>query len=266
MKINYNVTGAERKSLVGAISTELNAPAEYLGAPTFAYKVGGYHIDKTGLVTGDDNWELVADLQGLHDFTAVETEYDSSPHTVENDPAFEDLDMTAEEELGPGRQHRENYAGENGMQVSDVPERDGLVIEIPLTGFTPDKIDNLLRLVSAKAPLLKAALGTDDLQIQQTGDTLRFPWFPDDTDGVRVKAFTHLVTALCDMAKNQQRVTATEKDTDNEKFAFRCFLLRLGFIGPDYKDERKVLLANLTGSSAFKNGSAKADEDATCTE
>ena len=44
---------------------------------------------------------------------------------------------------------------------------------------------------------------------------------------------------------------------DNEKYAFRCFLLRLGFIGNEYKSQRKILLRNLTGSSAFKSGSRK---------
>ena len=56
------------------------------------------------------------------------------------------------------------------------------------------------------------------------------------------------------MARNQKRITAKEKPADNEKYAFRCFLLRLGFIGTEYKGERKVLLKNLSGSSAFKNG------------
>ena len=56
------------------------------------------------------------------------------------------------------------------------------------------------------------------------------------------------------MSKDAKRVTAKEKDVDNEKYAFRCFLLRLGFIGTEYKAERKILLRNLDGSSAFKAG------------
>ena len=48
-----------------------------------------------------------------------------------------------------------------------------------------------------------------------------------------------------------------EREVENEKYAFRCFLLRLGFIGEEYKVERKILLKNLTGSSAFKNGENK---------
>ena len=55
------------------------------------------------------------------------------------------------------------------------------------------------------------------------------------------------------MARNQQRVSAKEKEVDNEKYAFRCFLLRLGFIGNEYKTERKILMKNLSGSAAFKN-------------
>ncbi|MDD7450824.1 MAG: hypothetical protein PUK76_07235 [Treponema sp.] len=74
----------------------------------------------------------------------------------------------------------------------------------------------------------------------------------------------HFITALCEMSINQKRINATEKDVDNEKYAFRCFLLRLGFIGEEYKAERKILLKNLSGSSAFKCGKAK--EAAVCSE
>lgn len=52
MELKYNVTGAKRKALVGKVSTLLNATTKYLGAPTFAYEVGDYHIDKIGTLTG----------------------------------------------------------------------------------------------------------------------------------------------------------------------------------------------------------------------
>ena len=55
-------------------------------------------------------------------------------------------------------------------------------------------------------------------------------------------------------------MTATEKPAANEKYAFRCFLLRLGFIGTEYKEARKILLRNLAGSSAFKGGQSKEAE------
>lgn len=49
----------------------------------------------------------------------------------------------------------------------------------------------------------------------------------------------------------------------DEKYAFRCFLLRLGFIGNEYKAERKILLKNLSGNSSWKNG-APEKEVAAC--
>ena len=54
-------------------------------------------------------------------------------------------------------------------------------------------------------------------------------------------------------------LNSKEKPAENEKYTFRCFLLRLGFIGNEYKHERKILLKNLTGSSAFKNGGANSE-------
>ena len=54
------------------------------------------------------------------------------------------------------------------------------------------------------------------------------------------------------MAKEAKRVTAKEPDTESEKYAFRCFLLRLGFIGAESKTQRKLLLQKLSGSSAFR--------------
>ncbi len=56
------------------------------------------------------------------------------------------------------------------------------------------------------------------------------------------------------MARRQKRVVATLLETDNDKYAFRCFLLRLGFISDEYKIARKVLLKNLSGNSAFRYG------------
>ena len=74
------------------------------------------------------------------------------------------------------------------------------------------------------------------------------------------RSYAHFTGKLIGMAKAQKRVTAKEKETDNDKYAFRCFLLRLGFIGDEYKAARKILLKNLTGSGAFKSGSPKVQE------
>ena len=100
-----------------------------------------------------------------------------------------------------------------------------------------------------------------DLPIEVTDSKVSFPWLPAELTPDELKAYEDFICRLCDMARNQKRVTAKEKDTDNEKYAFRCFLLRLGFIGDEFKSARRILLRNFTGSSAFKSG-AKAKEAA----
>jgi hypothetical protein len=294
MRLSYNAKGAERKSLVSAISTVLNAPTKYLGAPTFAYEVGSYHVDKTGTVTGPDNLDLedalhqqgfdadgdsrhydepdtyesgLGGMGALDEFPDIDQHHpgryanpnapitDAMQKQIDEVIAFEDLQMDGREELGLGRTRRENFQGENGMRADDIPEPDELVIEMPLTGFSPEKLDNLAKLVNAKAPLLKAALGTDDLPIKQTADTLQFPWFKGTIDAEHAEAYATLVSLLCKTAIEKKRITAKEKDTDgNPKYAMRCFLLSLGFIGDEYKATRKILLSRLEGNSSWKGG------------
>ena len=60
------------------------------------------------------------------------------------------------------------------------------------------------------------------------------------------------ISRLCATAKEQKRVTAVERAVDNEKYAFRCFLLKVGFIGDEYKVARKILLTRLNGDSAWR--------------
>ena len=137
---------------------------------------------------------------------------------------------------------------------------DEMVIDMPKEGFTEAAIANLERLVKSKETLIKKVLGADRLPIEQTEDRLRFPWFSGSLTAEEVNAYARFIGALCAMAKKLKRITATERPVDNEKYAFRCFLLRLGFIGPDYKEERKILLSRLTGSAAFKNGQRSLEE------
>ena len=253
MKFKYNVTGSDRKRLVTAMAERLECPAKYKGAPTFAYEVNYFSIDKNGTVSFDDradSEEIEKLIERLHE------------QGFEAEPRFEDLQITEEEELGLGK-HRHDPVGEDGMQASDVSDEDsGLVIEMPRSSFTDTALENLKRLVESKKNLISKSLGCQhlNLDIDVDNEKVRFPWFEDGTDPDAVKAYTHFVTALCEMARNQKRITAKEKDTDNDKYTFRCFLLRLGFIGESYKQERKILLRNLSGSSAFKSGNPKVQE------
>ncbi len=132
---------------------------------------------------------------------------------------------------------------------------DKLTISIPRTAMDDRAIDNLKALIKSKESLIKKALGTETLAIEMNDEKLSFPWFKTDVDdGLNI--YAAFISSLCDVSRNLTRVNSKEeKPVENEKYAFRCFLLRLGFVGDSYKRHRKVLLQNLEGSSAFRSGS-----------
>jgi len=226
MQVKYNVTGARCKELVKVISDTTGAKAEYKFMPTCNYEIDYFTVTKDGTLLFDDRADSEEVEQVLEAIAAAGFECEAQD---------EESDEAAETEA-----------------QADV---DGLTVEMPRNFFTDAALDNLKRLVESKAALIKKAIGADTLPIEVTDEKVSFPWFAE-TEPDAVRAYTNFISKLSEMAKNATRVTATEKAVDIEKYAFRCFLLRLGFIGADYKTDRKILLKNLTGSSAFRNGGA----------
>ena len=227
MKLDYNCTGADRKNLVAVLADHTGQKAKYLGAPSFAYQVDCITVDKNGILhlndMADPDWvDAIQARLAASGFTCISETYDNpQPEPV----------------------------------MDDEPE--GISIQMPMASFTESSLQNLFDLVDAKGNLIKKALGISDLTINLMDDRLAFDWFPADSTPEEVSAYTAFVAALCEMARTQKRITAKEKEVDNEKYAFRCFLLRLGFIGAEHKQTRKILLRNLSGSSAFKAGQKK---------
>lgn len=226
MRVEFNKTGAERKALVTVIGEILGTKPKYMGMPTAAYDFGGLIIDKSG---------------------GAEFEENIFPKDIENLlKQLADRGFVAE-----GKEVSEDH--EETPQSESV----GLTVAIPLENVL---VGNLTKLLEAKATLIKKALGVDDIRIEVDPEKVSFPWFSEILDADTCRAYQNFIAALCKMSKEQKRINAMEKPVDNEKYAFRCFLLRLGFIGAEYKADRKILLKNLDGSSAFKSGAKKEAE------
>nr|DAI21666.1 MAG TPA: hypothetical protein [Caudoviricetes sp.] len=145
-----------------------------------------------------------------------------------------------------------------GYTAEDEPV--ALTISMPRDFFAEQSMNNLLQLIANKETLLKHALNTESLAINECEETVEFPWFTVEKDGDG-DAYAKFITMFCEFAKNLQRVVNKPDTSDNEKYAFRCFLLRLGMIGEEYKPVRRVLLRRLTGSSAFRHGKPEGGAD-----
>ena len=249
MERRFNVTGERRKEMVKVISGIVGMKAVYMRMPTCAYAISNFTVSKEGTLVWDertDSGTVEKVLAGLAQagFTA-ELEETAEAQAEPQDSAEE----TAEAQMEPE------------APTEEPQEGIGLTVSLPRESFTDAALENLHRLVDAKAALIKKALAVESLPVEADAEKVSFPWFADGQDGDSAKAYTHFITALCDMARKQKRVTAKERPADNEKYAFRCFLLRLGFIGEEYKGERKVLLKNLSGNGSFKSGARKGAAD-----
>ena len=241
MTINYNVTGTERKRLADYISGFMGTEKKYLGAPTFAYQIGYLTVSKDGAVSFEDRGynsdidALMAELegQGFHTEDTI-----TKADTTQQSEAPADEPEAAPTESSDAEAH--------GF---------GLTVTLPAASLPSEALANLTSLLTAKGRLIRKALGVEALPVEVSPDTVSFPWFEGrDLDADEVKTYTHLIASLCEMARTQKRIAAKDRDTENDKYAFRCFLLRLGFIGAEFKTERKILLRNLSGNSAFKSG------------
>ena len=224
MEVRFNVSGPERKRLVTTIADTLEVKPKYLGAPTMSYEIDTYTVTKDGtLVFSDrnDSEEVERVLEAL-----LDAGFECEPRETE----------TAAETAGA----------------------DSLTITLPLDGMDEAAFDRLTRLVNSKAALIRKALGAARLEIIPEWDNGRMtlPWFDRVPEFEELEAYSAFFSALVKMAKESTRVTSTEKDVESEKYAFRGFLLRLGFIGEESKAHRKILMKNLSGSAAFPNKAA----------
>ena len=115
----------------------------------------------------------------------------------------------------------------------------------------PETRGILRQICENKAALFQAAFQTDCLDIIPSDEKVEFPWFTVEQDG-DADAYCTFISMLCEFAKNQSRINRKPDTSDNPKYTMRCFLIRLGMVGAEFKAARKVILRNLTGNSAFR--------------
>ena len=238
MKTHYNITKEQRKKMVEIVGRTLGVQPIYCGAPTFSYRVGAFEITRDGSICfGDEADEAKVER--------VRT-------------ALREEGFAAEEEESEMTMAAVETAGEAAVETAaTTDDENSLTISLPRSSFTETALKNLDALLASKGHLIQKAFNIEKATYTLTEETIKFAWFHGKIAEDTVRAYTDFISKLCEMAQRQKRAVAREKPTENEKYTFRCFLLRLGMIGDAYKTSRKILLQNLTGSSAFKNGHRK---------
>ena len=83
------------------------------------------------------------------------------------------------------------------------------------------------------------ASGVNRLDVKLTAGKIRLPWVGEMPEVGIINAACRLACCLLEKAKEQKRVSLQNKPVENEKYAFRCSMLRLDFIGDGYRMRKK---------------------------
>ena len=236
--LHYTLAGKQRKQMAQVISEIIQEKVVYKRVPTCAYQIGSFTISKDGILSWTEDTDaetvkgVVAGLQMIGFTAKTELRITEQTDSVEKDAP----DDAPEEE---------------------IKDSDKLTVEIPLRLVDEATLANLDRIIEGKGNLIRKAIGAESLAYEVADSKVLFPWFTLSGDADEALAYTQLISKLVEQARTTKRVTMKEKNVKNEKYAFRCFLLRLGFIGDGYKAARRVLLKNLTGNGAWKRENSK---------
>ena len=299
MSINFHVTGKERKALVEALSEITFSEAAYAGAPTFAYRVGDYTVDKNGVIfypptLAQGAVALVVEKLKERGFTPegeaqADLPEDDAPaeipaempdvapeaaalaqpeaEAMEATEGAERPDMAEEAEVAPAATGEAADTPAESAETAD-PSDDAMkegtaadqgdatkfAVSIPRKTLTDDALERLQLIVSNKEMLFRRAVIADALPIEVTEEEVAFPWFTlTGVDG-EAAAYAQFITALCQMASEQTRILDKPYDGDNDRFAMRIFMVRLGMKGAAFALARKLMMKHLTGNSGWRYG------------
>ena len=85
--------------------------------------------------------------------------------------------------------------------------------------------------------------------------TIEFRAFNASLHAGEIKSFIQLAMAISHQALKSSAASARRPETDNPKYTFRCWLLRLGFIGDEFATAREHLTKRLPGNAAWRRAS-----------
>lgn len=234
-----------------------------------------------GLVTGSIEAETIE----TETVPAEDTSEEAGEETIQ-----ENMEEDAEETAGADETVSAETEGTETAEPTDNADApDSLTISLPMAHHSVDSLRRLINLIYSRGPLLTKSTGgafgcdrelitaLDDAGIVKMEDLIsmvtehggltgltfddskvNFTGFPMTDDSDRSKAFMQLASLMNKHAIEMKRIQAKEVNDENEKYAFRIWLLRIGMNSDEYKTTRKVLMQNLSGHTAFRT---KAEEE-----
>jgi hypothetical protein len=256
----------DRKEIVKSLERHFGVKANYLGAPSFAYQLetedGIYTIDREGkiiTVSGEEvGLEKLLTEAEKAEPKGIETEKIETGTT--NEIVAADFEATFPMKGHSGRTLRNlvNMTYSKQYLIKKAFElEDNIVEEDFAIGINEVKIETLEDFKTVLEDIGERSC--PGIEFDFYDKTINFKLL-QEKNPEKKEVFKQFVSILNENAKKLKYASAKVKPTDNEKYTFRTWLLRLGMIGDEYKVARKELLKNLSGNGAFRKGNPK-DKD-----
>jgi hypothetical protein len=243
-RVQMAVAGRERKEVAGLIAGHFRTPAVYKGAPGFEYSITEpagreWRVDKTGAII----------TQGI-----------AEDNVAEMFAVLKALEENGAEAVGQAAV-TVTTGGHNGVTLRNlvnllaakerlIAKAMGSAGQSLLTQAMVTAVD-AVRLKTVE-DFLEATGGEESPGLAITRDAIVFRWFAATLDPEVIQAYIQFTLAVNKMALALKHSSPRETDTTNEKYSFRVFLLRLGFIGEEYSASRKLFLDRLSGNGSFR--------------
>lgn len=247
----------ERREMILKLGDFFRVKPKYLGVPSFAYEIATeeetYTLDRQGLIKTSEGQVLT-----FEEITGVKQSKPQIQAEAKDTPTDYEIPV-------------------NGFEI-----------QFPITGHSGTTLQNIVNMITSKQALIARSFDikeplidedfTETLNLKDTrtvedfrdsffdagpekckglifdfeGGTFTFNLIADGLTQEKIRAFTDLAVFINKNAKALKYASFKPAQDDNPKYAFRTWLIRLGMNGDAYKATRKVLLANLEGSSAFR--------------
>ena len=275
---NFTLNTENKKDLVKRLEELTGIKPRYTYMPRCAYECGDFTVERSGDLTAGDGADMSI-VQILLDEGLIARETPETDETTEPGEAAETVEV----------EEPANEPAEGGEESVGEEEPSGITVSLPMARHSIDSLRRLVNLIYSRGPLLSKSTGgtfgcdrelltaLDEAGIVKMEDFIRmvtehggltgltfedgkvnFTGFPMTDDPDKAKAFTDLASLMNRHAIEMKRIQAKEVNDENEKYAMRIWLLRVGMNTDEYKTTRKVLMENLTGHTAFRT---KAEED-----
>ena len=244
------------------------------------------HLEEDSVIEDTEAETEVLDEQEPEDADTAEDEPAEAGAEEASEP-----DNTVEDDATENEPDAEEPESEEQPEAEDQPEEVPLDLELafPVSQHNGVTLRNLVNLLFSRGKLIGKATGghfhveeglveklkddsctfaimnfinaVSDYETEHgaaleglkiTTEKVTFTGFPTAPDHEHLTAFAQLAVLMNQQAISQKRIQAKDVNDENEKYALRTWLLRLGMNGPDFKETRKILMENLSGHAAFR--------------